>query len=193
MPQIVYFPVLGKILSGKSELIRKLIDIFIQHDEIQVSGYTQPSHFEEGDRNGYDLILIQNDNTLQTYEFARLKPRTRPGQIPYQFEETVFEEVYKVADTIEYKGKHVLLIFDEIGRLEINGKGHHRAILRFLETFKNSPKIHLVVTFNERRHDEVKAFLDSLNAVEAELKIESTDIENDIQKISESILNAIKL
>ena len=192
MNKIIFIPISGKILSGKSVIVKSLIDFFLNKHEIQLYGYSQPSHFEEGDRNGYNLILIQNDRTLEEFQFARLKKRSCPGQIPYLFEDEVFKKVFNTANSLQDNGNPTLLFFDEIGRLELSGKGHYDAIAKFFEKLNKTQKLFIIVTFNERRKDEVFEFLKKFNAIESDYNIKVTDEETNPSKYAEEIFNIIQ-
>ena len=167
-----------------------MIDFFINNDEIQISGDTQPSHFEDGDRNGYDLTVITNNRKLETYKFARLGKKAKPGLIPYIFEQNVFDLVLQTAKEINCSSKPAIVFLDEIGRLEtMMGKGHHQAILQYLESFQNASKVYLIVTYNERRKDETMSYLSKLHVKEAALHFEKSNETANIGDFCNKILD----
>lgn len=192
MDNLFFVPISGKIFAGKSTTVRAMIDFFLSRDEVQVHGYTQPSHFEDGDRDGYDLTLITNERTLETHEFARLGKRARPGQIPYIFAQSVFDRVLLTAESIGGCAKPAILFLDEIGRLEtMMGKGHHRAIQQYLQSLQCARRVYLIVTYNERRERETMDYLAQLHVRAAPLSSAAAGAASDVGALCRLILDEI--
>ncbi|KAH0791161.1 hypothetical protein GPJ56_004972 [Histomonas meleagridis] len=189
MVKIYYIPIFGKVFGGKSVVVRQIIDSFVQRQDLQVAGYTQPSAFEDGDRIGYDLTLIKNDRTLETYKFARLGKHAKPGKIPYIFEPSVFDEVYNTACSIHSNGKPAIVFLDEVGRLETMQKqGHHKSILKYIEVFQNAKSMHLIITYNERRKDETAKYMDEIGAEQSTLSYDKSNESITVQDFCNQIL-----
>ena len=157
----VWLPFSGRNLTGKSWRVEVLLKYFAQRPEVKLAGFIQPSHFEDGDRDGYNLTLVKNDGTLQTMKFARLNLKAKPGQMPFVFEQDAFDAVYEEASHITCDDRPVVLFLDEVGRLEVtSGKGHGRSIEMYLQRLKDAKKLFVVATFNERWTDLVLAFFE---------------------------------
>ena len=156
----VLLPVSGRNLTGKSFKVEALLKYFAQRPEVKLAGFIQPSHFEDGDRNGYNLTLVKNDGDLKTMKFARLNLKTKPGQMPFVFEQDAFDAVYDEAAHITCDDRPVILVLDEVGRLEVAGKGHGRSIEMYLERLKGAKKLFVVAVFNERWAEMIMAFFE---------------------------------
>lgn len=186
-----WFPIVGHVLAGKSVITETLLDFFLEKEDINTTGFIQPSRFEDGDRIGYDLTVVCNDKSLKTMEFARLNIRAQPGVIPYRFNNDVFEQVYEQASTFSVDERPVLIFLDEIGRLEVVGEGHGKSIRKYLEITQDASRVYLIVALNHRRNEMIDKFMTETGFVRSEMRITVPCTPDDITTLAESIYREI--
>jgi nucleoside-triphosphatase THEP1 len=117
------FIVSGPVGSGKTSLLREVIERLEQTGH-SVGGFIQPAFLDEkGRRNGYNLELLPESVTI---ELAR---ESKDGISRWIFEESAFQRARTHLEA-QY-GADVFLV-DEIGRVERTGGGHWPVLARCL-------------------------------------------------------------
>jgi nucleoside-triphosphatase THEP1 len=185
--------VIGDVGTGKTWFVRKVMDEFLVRDDVVVAGYSQPCLEQNGERVGYELEVICQDQTVKTVSLAKRKGRAKPGEIPFTFEEEAFALVEAEAGLFCSEGRPVLLLLDEIGRLEISKSGHFGSICRLVERLR--PQV-VVAVFNPIRRSEVLVLLAELGIPEPSISIETPlaetrvgELINDINSLIVSLRN----
>jgi molybdenum cofactor guanylyltransferase len=117
-PRVILF--VGPVFSGKSLFVERLVGA-IRSAGFSVSGFFQRGVFDgNGCKIGYDLVGLASGA-------ARPIARLSVAGDRWEFDDAVFEtalgEVREGAD---------LVLIDEVGHLEIEGKGHSAAVDRAL-------------------------------------------------------------
>lgn len=172
VPHLKWFSISGPVGSGKSLLVEKLVNFLVtKKDEkrFQICGFSQPSKMIGDERDGYLLTIytkFTNDldqlPKFQTIDFATINYNSQPGEIPYTFDRNGFEDVLNQARTVEFSKSNLVLIIDEFARLELQGQGHYDAIQTWLTRIQQSTilkNVSIVVSFNDRRKDEISSLL----------------------------------
>jgi len=114
--------------SGKTTAVveagRRLLEL-----GVGVAGFAQPGTWEEGERTGFELV------DLATGERAELARRTTPSQgehgTGYRFERSGFALGERALARARPGG---VLVVDELGPVELRGRGHMSAVRQALAT-----------------------------------------------------------
>ncbi len=115
--------VVGQKGVGKTAALQKLI-ASLEEAGYSVGGVIQPGIFEDGAKIGYNL-LDPSDNSLRP--FAQKREKKAPGQMGFAFDpKGWFWAAQRIAHA---KTACNVLVVDELGLLEAQGKGHIRALL----------------------------------------------------------------
>ncbi len=115
--------VVGHKGVGKTATLQKLIASLEEHG-YSVGGVIQPGIFDDGKKTGYNL-LDPSDNSLRP--FAQKRDKKNPGQMGFAFDpKGWFWAAQRIAQA---KTNSDVLVVDELGLLEAQGKGHIRALL----------------------------------------------------------------
>lgn len=146
----------GPKFSGKSLLVEKLA-ARLSSDGIRVTGFFQRGIFdEEGRKTGHDIVLLP-------------KGESRPiaSRSIESSEWSFFDEAFTVAaESIEEDAD--LCVIDEIGRLELKGEGHRRALDRAMVL--DTP---ILIVVREELADEVRGILGDSREVREIRHVES--------------------
>jgi nucleoside-triphosphatase THEP1 len=138
------FIVTGKIGSGKTSLIKKIVHD-LQQDKISVSGIYSPRILENGVTTGYDIVHI---STGETEKFLRQQGNENQQRIGKFY---IVAEGLKKGNEILMNTLSKLIIIDEIGKLELEGGGWAPS----LEQLIANSKSHLLLSVREEVIDEV--------------------------------------
>lgn len=151
------FIVTGPVHSGKTTLVKKILKI-LKEQNVSVNGFLSERVSRDQEIDGYDLFSLK---TGKSRTFIRKKPGNRGERVgPYFLNPQVLAEAKKII----LKGKESdILVIDEVGPLELSGRGFWPALEEIL---RRPPKLILLVIreeifgdFLERIKDkEVKVF-----------------------------------
>jgi nucleoside-triphosphatase THEP1 len=174
-PQI--FMVKGKIGSGKTTVIKELIENLKQKN-IRVGGIYTEKVFENEERIGYDVVDVKT-NTTET--FLRINHCESCEKIGIF---SIFPEGVKMGKESlhpENTDGDQLVVIDEVGFLELNGKGWAKRLDHLVETGKN----HLLIAVRDEFSEEVLKKWNILHATVFETPVKVSAIEKEIlEKIS---------
>lgn len=140
------FIVTGEIDSGKTNFIKKLVDV-LKEKEIQVGGIYSKKIFEQSKRIGYDVVDI---NTNKSTPFLRtISDRVYekigifhilPAGLKFGI------ECLKTTNNFENE----IVIIDEVGKLELSGKGWSSELEKNLKLQKS----HLLLVIRKELIEE---------------------------------------
>jgi nucleoside-triphosphatase THEP1 len=110
------------VLSGKSLFVERIVGA-LRCEGFAISGFLQRGVFgADGRKVGHDLVGISSGSCLP------LARRSEPGE-GWRFEDDAFE-----AAVGEVRVGADLVVIDEVGHLELAGKGHAAAVERALSS-----------------------------------------------------------
>lgn len=136
--------VTGKIGSGKTTLIQKLIRKF--HDEnIPLSGIYSARILENEITTGYDAVNI---STGERFSFLRVQGEENQQRIGKFY---IDAEGVQKGNAVLMNSTSELIIIDEIGKLELEGKGWVNAV----EQLVTGSKAHLILSVREEFVKEI--------------------------------------
>lgn len=136
--------VTGKIGSGKTTLIQKLIRKF--HDEnIPLSGIYSARILENEITTGYDTVNI---STGERFSFLRVQGEENQQRIGKFY---IDAKGVQKGNAVLMNSTSELIIIDEIGKLELEGKGWVNAV----EQLVTGSKAHLILSVREEFVKEI--------------------------------------
>lgn len=136
--------VTGKIGSGKTTLIQKLIRKF--HDEnIPLSGIYSARILENEITTGYDAVDI---STGERFSFLRVQGEENQQRIGKFY---IDAEGVQKGNAVLMNSTSELIIIDEIGKLELEGKGWVNAVKQLV----TGSKAHLILSVREEFVKEI--------------------------------------
>jgi nucleoside-triphosphatase THEP1 len=143
--------------AGKTTAVAEAVER-LQESGLRVSGFLQPGRFRDGDKIGFGVRDLASGEEA---ELARLVTRDE-GDLgtKYRFENEGFELARAALGRVRAGD---LVVIDELGPLELQGKGHMPAVRRILRG--SAPACLLVVV---RRH-LVPALLTTLGMDDVEV------------------------
>ena len=110
--------------SGKTTRVRELAQAYRARGH-HVGGIAQPVVWEDGQRQGYDLVDLA---TGERRPFAQRRAPASTGELGFVFEPEgwtwAMERILQARRTCD------VLVVDELGRLEAQGEGHLPALVR---------------------------------------------------------------
>lgn len=186
-------PICGDILTGKTQIVYKLLREFLISKKVQVCGFFQPSR-EEGDthvRNGYDLAMIREQDVIYK-KFAVKNVNAPPNTMPWVFNTDLFDETVRLADGFKLDGRPVVLIMDELGQLEVHRKGNIKGVEAWLNKLKNEKNVFVVFTTAERRVDLAKEIVESFGFTKSNLLIKAPANDDEIKNFAKSIISKLE-
>lgn len=140
------FILTGAVHSGKTTFLKSIV-AEARKRSIPVDGYLSPAAWEQGSRIGYDLLTLPEE---KLFPFMRTESRPDAERVgPYYL---VPETLAMARDILGSASSKTLVIVDEIGPLELEGRGVWPA----LEESLRQPPRKLVLTIREPL---VEAFL----------------------------------
>lgn len=134
----------GKIGSGKTTLIQKLIQKF-QVENIPVSGIYSARILENEKTTGYDLVNISTGETEKFLREHGDKNQQRIGKF------YIDSKGVNKGNQILMNSQSKLIIIDEVGRLELEDKGWAQSLNQIITDSKS----HLLLSVREEVINEV--------------------------------------
>lgn len=107
----------GPVHSGKTTLLKKLVRS-LEPSKMKIHGFLSVAVFEDTKFTGYDLFSLPEKNSIPFIRKSGQKDWMRIG--PYYFLPQALAEARRIIDNPDPKD---VLIVDEIGPLELAGKG----------------------------------------------------------------------
>lgn len=138
------YVITGKIGSGKTSLIQKLIQKF-RIKNISVSGIYSPRILENEITTGYDVVNI---TTGESVKFLRITGDEHLERIGKFF---IYPEGLKTGNKILQENHSKLMMIDEIGKLELEGKGWFESLIQLIQVSKSN----LILSVREEVINEV--------------------------------------
>ncbi len=140
----------GKSGAGKSTLLKEF-SVKFKSENRNVGGIVSEAVFDGSERKGYDVVSLKTGGRIplcRTENIGALKL----GK--YFFDETAFEKINRELEDRISEGVDVIIL-DEIGLLEMNGKGLYPSLEKLMRT-GSIP----VMLFSVRKDilDEVKSY-----------------------------------
>jgi nucleoside-triphosphatase THEP1 len=174
-PQI--FVVKGKIGSGKTTLVKELIEN-LKRKNIRIGGIYTQKIFENEERIGYDVVDAKT-NTAEI--FLRINHCETCKKIGIF---SIFSDgVKKGKESLhpEKTADDQLVVIDEVGMLELNGKGWAKQLNNLIQSGKN----HLLIAVRDEFSEEVLKKWNIQQATVFEAPVDVSAIEKEIfEKIS---------
>lgn len=171
------FIVTGKIDAGKTSFLVKLIDA-LKEKEIKVGGIYCQKVFENANRIGYDVVDIE---TNRSDVFLRTYSNGTSEKIGIFY---IFSQGLKFGlDSLKSAGnkENELVVVDEVGKLELSGKGWPSELEKILNRQDN----HLLLVVRE---DFVKEAIAKWNFNNAEIiKIPDEEFPTAVNRIMNEI------
>lgn len=163
----------GKVNSGKTSTVEKIIS-FLKESGKKVGGVYAKGIFQAGEKSGFEIVDIKSGYTKQiasvksdsTFDFKQGR---------YFFNLEVFKEYNQ---TLSNSFDCEVIIFDEIGPIELLGKGFHSAVLSLLKNFNGR----LIFVIRESLVEEVISMfgisLEEIDLFKAKKKDEKEKIQS---------------
>jgi nucleoside-triphosphatase THEP1 len=175
--QASVFIITGDVSEGKTGFLVKLLHK-LRDKELLIGGFYAPRIMQDGKTLGYDLVSVETENKLS---FLRIQHNGEPGGIgKFKIDTETLEQGKRILSTENCRKKDVVII-DEIGRLELQGRGWSSC----LENLLAKPDLSLIITVRE----------DLLNLVLEKFEIRNFFVypvsETNITEAEESIVNRI--
>jgi nucleoside-triphosphatase THEP1 len=113
----------GNIQEGKTTFVEKVINR-LQRKNVKAAGFLSKVIYENGERSGYTLIDLQSKTSAELCSIKEDKSRERYGKFYFNAEgqELGIRILQNIPDDADY------IVIDEIGPLELGGKGWAKAI-----------------------------------------------------------------
>jgi len=111
--------VTGEVRQGKTTFLQTLLQP-LAHQKISVGGFLALGVHENDERVGFDLLDIATGQTTQLCTIRPLPGALQTGRFHF-FEEGM--EKGRALLTPEINRQHDLIFIDELGPMELNGKG----------------------------------------------------------------------
>lgn len=111
---------------GKTTALRHAVG-WLQGRGVEPGGFLQPAVFRGEIKTGYDLHFLCSEATIL---FAWKKPPGAAGELGFEFEPKAWEAArnHLIGDP------GPVIVLDELGRLEAEGKGHWPALVQAVQT-----------------------------------------------------------
>lgn len=168
----------GAIASSKTRTLGELIEL-LKGSAVKIGGFYSPRIMEHDITTGYDIISISSGKSAALLRLAEGDSNLKIGKyrlIPDGF--SLGRELLKP----ENNNSNQLVVIDEIGKLELQGKGWAKS----LEALLHSRKNHLLIAV---RTDFVDAVIEKWHIKNYRV----FDVDNlDSRKIAADILKTIK-
>jgi nucleoside-triphosphatase THEP1 len=181
-PQVVI--ITGDIHQGKTTFVQKIVaDLFEQ--KIRIAGFLSIGINENGIRTGFNLTDLGSSRQIELCSDKKNEKRLKLGR--YFFNQDAISFGNEILDAKKLSDKQVILI-DEVGHLELKGKGWSNAIENITRINNTIPQLWIVrkslVQKISRRWNIGNAYI--FDITESSV----LEVEN---KISEIISNSIPL
>jgi len=123
MPQPIFI-ITGKVGSGKSTLLGELTEILQEHG-ISMDGFLCRGELNQGERSGYTMVNIRDGSEIIFATIDSQKGWPFYGRFCFN-PEAITEGEKIIRKAIDRKSR--LLIIDEVGPLELEGRGWSKMI-----------------------------------------------------------------
>jgi nucleoside-triphosphatase THEP1 len=151
------FIIEGDIASGKTSILKKLIKK-LKEENISIGGFYSPRIVKKGETIGYDLVSVE---TQDVCSFLRLKKNVSDEGIgKYVIDDICIRLAESWLDKDISAGKDIIVI-DEIGRLELKGKGWDSSLRKLLST----DGLIVLITVRSEFAEQVKKHYSTINAL----------------------------
>ena len=148
------FVLSGPVHSGKTTLLKKIAEE-LKNQGVRVDGFLSEAVFTGKDRTGYDLLDLQEERPIPLLRITGEEEWQRIGS--YFFVPSGIEKAEKI---ILRSGEADICVVDEVGPLELEGRGFWPALERVL--LPPSTNFLIVV-----RETILEGFLDVLGKTDA--------------------------
>ncbi len=138
------FIITGKVGSGKTDCIKSLIENF-QDNNISVSGVYSSRIMEDDTITGYDVVTI---STNKPVKFLRKEGELTQQRIGRFY---IFNEGLDAGNTELQNNSSLIKIVDEIGKLELSGKGWMNSVEQIIK----KSECHLILVVRENHVSEI--------------------------------------
>ncbi len=138
------FIITGKVGSGKTDCIKNLIESF-QANNISVSGVYSSRIMENDVITGYDVVTI---STNKSAKFLRKEGDLTQQKIGRFY---IFNEGLDAGNKELQNNNSLIKIIDEIGKLELLGKGWLNSVEQIIE----KSEYHLILVVREKHVNEI--------------------------------------
>ena len=132
------FIITGGVGSGKTTCAKSLIENF-QQENISVSGVYSSRVIENDITTGYDIVTISNN---KSEIFLRKKGDSSQQKIGRFY---IFDEGLNAGNSELQNSNSQITVVDEIGRLELSGKGWFNSVEQIIEKSEN----HLILAVRD--------------------------------------------
>jgi nucleoside-triphosphatase THEP1 len=170
------FILTGPLHSGKTALLKESVQKF-KDQKVHVDGFLSLAVFEDQERIGYDLFDLKKEESIPVLRKIGEESWLKIG--PYFFVPSGLEEALKV---ISRSKASEICVVDEVGPLELTGKGFWSALKNVLFP----PVTTFLISVREGILDD---FLSTLGKVENKVfEVRDKDI---LSRMTEEIIKAI--
>jgi len=152
----------GNVRSGKTTFLRKIINALQEQNTLNIAGIIASGIDKNGERYGFEIEELSTGQKFLLCTKKAVKGKEKIGS--FYFNNQVFEQTTR--SIVEKLPQTDLLIIDEVGYLELKGKGWFGLIDKAIQ--QNKPMI-LVVR---------KRILDNILSLWRDYHIETFDIAN---------------
>ena len=152
----------GNVRSGKTTFLKKIINALQEQKTLNIAGIIASGIDKNGERYGFEIEELSTGQKFLLSTKKAVKGKEKIGS--FYFNNQVFEQITR--SIVEKLPQTDLLIIDEVGYLELKGKGWFGLIDKAIQ--QNKPMI-LVVR---------KRILDNILSLWRDYHIETFDIAN---------------
>lgn len=166
------FVIKGKIGSGKTTVVKELIEN-LKNKGIKIGGIFTQKIFENDERIGYDIVDAKT-NTAET--FLRINHCETCEKIGIF---SIFPEGIRKGEESLHPEKtenDQVVVIDEVGKLELNGKGWAKQLDYLIQSGRN----HLLIAVRDEFSEEVLEKWNIQHAAVFETPVNLSDIEKKI-------------
>jgi len=164
----------GRSGAGKTTVMESIIER-LREESAPVAGLIQPARYLDGEKIGFEIRDLQTGK--ETLFAERVRREDGVFGMGYRFEE---EGRLLAQEALSSIPRDSVLVVDEMGPLELRGKGHMGALQKAIA--ERPPILLLLVV---RRH-LIPAFLSALSATDAtviDVETASADVEHRILQL----------
>lgn len=167
----------GPVHSGKTTLLKRVVQEF-KRKKLVIGGFLSEAVFKGPERIGYDLFDLKGKKSFLFIRRAGKADWQRIGS--YFFAPSGLEEAQKI---ISRSKEADICIVDEVGPLELSGKGFWPALRPILFP----PLTTFLITVRKNILDNFLGILD-----EADTKVFDMSDEDVYSRLTEEIIRAVK-
>lgn len=148
----------GPPRCGKSTLVSKLIEYFIDEKNYIVYGFLTPEVRKDQERLGFDIVDIYTKKSYQLARVESIKSKYHVGKY-----NVFIEELDKYLENfVDFEQKKInLIIIDEIGKMELYSEKFQMLIKELFLSKKS-----IIATIGKKLQHPLRQFLINLPTVE---------------------------